>query len=76
MATDEEYNFTYAHIASTWHYGDDRGFKIAWGCNGVGFGEVTVWQDEEGLNVDTEYMGDKFIKALLEYVVKSAKVHC
>lgn len=51
-------------------YAPDGGISVDWSCEGVGFGNLILWWDNDGqLHADTEYMSsntDKdFLKAVL-----------
>ena len=39
---------------------------VEWGCPKIGFGELRIWfNDDDKLCIDTEYMSDEFVKAVL-----------
>lgn len=52
-------------------------FILRWDSN-IGFGEMTFFNGEEGLAVDTEYMSDnedkEFIKLVLDKFIEKLKV--
>ena len=52
-------------------------FILRWDSN-IGFGEMTFFNGEDGLSVDTEYMSDdtdkEFIKLVLDKFVEKLKV--
>lgn len=52
-------------------------FILKWDSN-IGFGEMTFFNGEDGLSVDTEYMSDdtdkEFIKLVLDKFVEKLKV--
>ena len=51
----------------------NNAFKLTWDSN-IGFGEMTFYKDEEGLNVETECMSDQedkeFIKLVLDKFIE------
>lgn len=52
-------------------------FILRWDSN-IGFGEMTFFNGEDGLSVDTEYMSDnedkEFIKLVLDKFIEKLKV--
>lgn len=73
MTTSKEYNFVYADCRAFINE-EYRGMVVEWGCEGIGFGELTMCFDEKGeVTMDTEGMSNEFVKALLNYVVDQSK---
>ena len=51
-----------------------EGFVLNWSCKGIGFGQLTIEQTEDGeFKMDTECMGDEFAKAVLCNLVDKSK---
>jgi len=55
--------------------GNNGGFAIRWGVQGLGFGEIAVYLDKKNrLMIDSEHMGKNFVKKALCALVDSAKI--
>lgn len=66
----KKYDFQYAEA---WLGRSLRGFGIAWGAAGIGFGEVYFEIGPKGeVHIDTEMMNDEFVKELLCFLVDNA----
>lgn len=66
---------TNVEVAGVWEitpYG--KGMRVNWEANGVGFGQLTFRQTpDDGLTVETEYMSDEFIEAVMIQLARNAK---
>jgi hypothetical protein len=47
----------------------DKGFKILWEDEKVGYGELTLIKTEDGYTLDTETMGSEFCKKVFAALV-------
>ena len=64
-----KYDFKYAAIDIR-----QNAFKIKWGCEGIGFGELFFRVKEDGTTeIQTECMSDQFVHELFEYLISNAK---
>jgi len=53
---------------------EHEGFVLNWSCKGIGFGQLTVHQTEDGkFKVDTECMGPEFAKAVLCKIIDQSE---
>ena len=52
-----------------------RGFTIGWVAPKIGFGEVTVWMQEEDdeIHIDTEHMSDELASMVLSKAIEFMK---
>ena len=73
------YKFKYVKLSSSWqpyeengdkHYG---GFTLNWGCENVGFGQLTFYNKNGKCECWTECMSKEFIKAALDYFFNTIK---
>jgi hypothetical protein len=50
------------------------GFVIKWAAKGVGFGELTVWMnDDQTIHLDAEYMSDEFVMRVFKTLLTQKK---
>lgn len=50
------------------------GLEIGWVCPNIGFGQLTLWAEDDGkLYVDTEGMEDDFVAAVFRELLKQMK---
>lgn len=52
--------------------GGKSSFCIEWSCEGIGYGQLTFLQNEKGILMDTEAMGEEFVKKVLEKLLEKA----
>ncbi len=55
---------------------EQNGFYISWSKEGYGFGELTIFIQEDGkLFIDSECMGEDFVKEVFNEVINSAEIN-
>lgn len=68
----DKYKFTYVGQRED---GDVASWLLAWGAEGIGFGEFYVRFRKNGsIEIDDEFMGKDFIKAALCALVDAARL--
>lgn len=77
---EKEFKFVYAE-PNAFNNGEYQGFCVEWGCENIGFGEVTFLFDKDGkVSIESEHMcndQDKtFVHELMEYLINNATVTC
>lgn len=70
----EERKAGYPHLVIDGVYGADGGLVIEWVCSNIGFGQLTLWAENDGkLHADTECMGVDFVKAVFRELLRQMK---
>ena len=49
-------------------------FSVWWSCPSVGFGEVTFYWDKNKLCVNTEHMGEAFLRRIFSLLVDQMEI--
>jgi hypothetical protein len=52
----------------------NKGFRISWADDNLGFGEIAFYKDNGKLKLDTENMGKDFVKKVLNNLVDNTEI--
>jgi hypothetical protein len=71
--TPLDFTVTHTKIRTAWSREGTKGFVVSWGTKSAGFGELTLYQNEDGsFRVDDECMGPDFCRKVILHLFKSA----
>ena len=53
----------------------EGGFVLQWSDADLGFGEITIYKQNDGYFIDTEYMSDEFVAKVFDEMLNMFNIH-